>query len=215
MGALKAIQPLKIKELGLQDYEITWAAMKAFTEARHADTQDELWVVEHPPVYTLGRAGKKEHLLRKTAIPLVKTDRGGQVTYHGPGQLVIYLLLDLHRRKLGVRQLVTMIEDSIISLLSHYSITAYSDKKAPGVYVDHKKIAALGLRVSKGRTTHGLSLNINMDTAPFLDINPCGYEHLEITQCSELGIQESQRVIAHQLIMLLSKQIEKPPSPSV
>ena len=192
-----------IKNLGLQDYEAVWQAMQDFTKERNESTLDELWVVEHPPVYTLGRNGKPEHILNKTNIPTVKVDRGGQVTYHGPGQLVIYILLDLHRRKLGVRQLVNIIEDSIVALLDDYQVKAKSDKKAPGVYVDGEKIAALGLRVSKGCTTHGLSLNIDMDLSPFQDINPCGYEGLKITQCKDQNISDSMDIVAQKLGQIL------------
>ncbi len=199
----------KIKQLGLKDYSIVWQAMQDFTKARDKNTNDEIWLVEHPPVYTLGRNGKKEHILLDDAkIPIIKVDRGGQVTYHGPGQLVVYFLLDLHRRKLGVRQLVTLIEDCLVQLLAQYDVVAYSDKKAPGVYVDKKKIAALGLRVSKGCTTHGLSLNIDMDLAPFNNINPCGYAGLEVTQCVALGIEDSKDVLAEKLVQLLEKALK-------
>jgi len=197
-----------VKELGLQDYQITWQAMQDFTKARDEDTQDEIWVVEHPPVYTLGRNGKQEHILHQTTIPIINVDRGGQVTYHGPGQLVIYLLLDLHRKNLGIRKLVTLIEESIIQLLAGYNIKAYSDKKAPGVYVNKSKIAALGLRVSKGRTTHGLSLNIDMDLSPFQSINPCGYKGLEVTQCKDIGISESLITLKKRLLEILIKQLK-------
>ncbi|HIQ14590.1 MAG TPA: lipoyl(octanoyl) transferase LipB [Leucothrix sp.] len=199
-----------IKNLGQQDYQITWQAMQDFTKSRNHKTQDEIWIVEHPPVYTLGRNGKKEHILQKTDIPIIKVDRGGQVTYHGPGQIVIYILLDLHRRKLGIRQLVTLIEESIIQLLTNHAIKANSDKKAPGVYVNESKIAALGLRVSKGRTTHGLSLNVNMDLSPFQTINPCGYKGLTITQCKDLGITENMQNLATQLIDILLSLLALP-----
>lgn len=202
MGTIKPL----VKNLGQQDYQVTWQAMQDFTKARNHETQDEIWVVEHPPVYTLGRNGKKEHILQKTNIPIIKVDRGGQVTYHGPGQLVIYILLDLHRRHLGVRQLVTLIEDSIIKLLLNYDIVANSDKKAPGVYVDGSKIAALGLRVSKGCTTHGLSLNVDMDLSPFQAINPCGYKGLTITQCKNLGITENIQQLATQLLNIMLRE---------
>ena len=173
--------------------------MQKFTRTRDSTTTDELWIVQHPPVFTLGRNGKEEHILQETAIPVVKVDRGGQVTYHGPGQIVIYFLLDLHRRKLGIRRLVTLIEDCIISVLAEYNIEASSDPKAPGVYVDDKKIAALGLRVSKGCTTHGLSLNVDMDLSPFHLINPCGYKGLEVTQCVNLGIRDDLQVIVSKM----------------
>jgi len=188
--------------------------MQDFTQSRNPDTDDEIWIVEHSPVYTLGRNGKKEHILQQTDIPIINTDRGGQVTYHGPGQLVIYILLDLHRRKLGVRQFVSLIEDSLIQLLSEYAIKAYSDPKAPGVYVDGSKIAALGLRVSKGRTTHGLSLNVDMDLTPFQAINPCGYKGLTITQCKDLGIHKPIPELAKQLVLIIQQRllIHKPKS---
>jgi len=196
-----------VRHLGLSDYESTWQAMQQFTRNREADTPDELWVLEHPPVFTLGTNGKPEHILNAGDIPIVNIDRGGQVTYHGPGQLVIYLLLNLHRRKLGIRKLVTMIEDTIVALLAGYNIKANSDPDAPGVYVDGKKIAALGLRVSRGCTTHGLSLNIDMDLAPFSRINPCGYQGLEIIQCCDFGIQQSLPEIAEQLTALLQQRL--------
>jgi len=183
--------------------------MKDFTQTRDQNTPDEIWIVEHPPTFTLGRNGKEHHILQDTSIPIVKVDRGGQVTYHGPGQIVIYLLLDLHRRSMGIRQLVTLIENCIIELLAEYQITAYSDAKAPGVYVDKKKIAALGLRVSKGRTTHGLSLNVDMNLTPFQYINPCGYEGLEITQCADLGIKDSMPVLSEKLNSIINSEIIK------
>lgn len=201
MGALE--NPIVVKELGLADYQTVWKAMQDFTQERDPATPDELWIVEHPPVFTLGRNGKEHHILQDSAIPVVKVDRGGQVTYHGPGQIVIYLLLDLHRRGLGIRQLVTLIEHCIINLLAEYEIAANSDSKAPGVYVDGKKVAALGLRVSKGRTTHGLSLNVDMDMSPFNYINPCGYEGLEVTQCASLGIADDIVVLTAKLQQLL------------
>jgi len=196
-----------VKKLGSQAYLSAWQSMQDFTKNRDSNSQDEIWLLEHPPVYTLGRNGNPEHLLNKTNIPVIKVDRGGQITYHGPGQLIVYLLIDLKRRKLGVRQFVTIIEESIIELLAGYSITANSDKQAPGVYVDNKKIAALGIRVSKGCTTHGLSLNINMDLTPFQNINPCGYQGLEITQCTQLGISESSNVIQNALSDILIRKI--------
>ncbi len=201
--------PLTIKNLGQQDYQQVWQAMQDFTKTRDKQTQDELWLVEHPPVYTLGRNGKEEHILRLTDVPIIKVDRGGQVTYHGPGQLVIYLLLDLHRRKLGIRRLVTLIEDGLIALLAGYNIKAYSDKKAPGVYVNKQKIAALGLRVSKGCTTHGLSLNVDMDLSYFDNINPCGYQNLEVTHCKNLGIEDGMQVLGDKLLLLLRESLER------
>ena len=198
-----------VKKLGLQDYEKIWQAMQNFTKSRNKNTPDELWIVEHPPVYTQGRNGQPKHILKQTNIPIVKVDRGGQVTYHGSGQLVIYILLDLHRRNLGVRQLVTIIENAIIALLGEYGVKANSDKKAPGVYVKGEKIAALGLRVSKGRTTHGLSLNIDMDLMPFENINPCGYQGLKITQCKDQGINDSINILGNKLKNYLIKALPK------
>ena len=200
---------LIIRKLGLSAYEETWQAMKAFTKSRHPDTPDELWVLEHEAVYTLGTNGKPEHILNSRDIQIVHIDRGGQVTYHGPGQLVIYLLLNLHRRKLGVRKLVTMIEEAIVKLLANYGVNAASDPKAPGVYVKDKKVAALGLRVSRGLTTHGLSLNIDMDLSPFAGINPCGYEGLEVIQCKDLGIKTPLVNLADELVIELRKELQK------
>ena len=209
MGAVNKKHPLKIKQLGEQDYQIVWQAMQDFTEARNKETDDEIWVVSHPPTFTLGRNGKEEHILCQSDIPIIKVDRGGQVTYHGPGQLVVYLLLDLHRRNLGIRQLVTLIEDCLVALLGQYNIKAYADRKAPGVYVDKRKIAALGLRVSKGCTTHGLSLNVDMDLTPFANINPCGYKGLKTTQCVDLGIEDNFALLAKELIALIKSSLEE------
>lgn len=199
---------LIVKQLGLSDYQSVWQAMKNFTLKRDEHTPDELWIVEHSPVFTLGRNGKPEHILHDSHIPVIKVDRGGQVTYHGPGQVVIYLLLDLHRRKLGIRRLVTLIENCIIKLLRQYNLIANSDPKAPGVYVDGKKVAALGLRVSKGRTTHGLSLNVDMDLTPFSYINPCGYEGLEVTQTRNLGVNADMAALAAELQKMLEIQLQ-------
>lgn len=175
---------------GLQDYANIWQQMRDFTDTRDAGTVDQIWLLQHHPVYTLGQAGKAEHLLHTSDIPVIKTDRGGQITYHGPGQLIVYVLLDLQRRQRGVRQLVTLLEQSIIRLLAEYDIHSYAHKSAPGVYVmqnerEHK-IAALGLRVRKGRCYHGLALNIDMDLAPFNNINPCGYAGLAVTRLRDL-----------------------------
>ncbi len=193
------VQNIKIKQLGLQDYQPVWQAMQDFTQQRDKNTVDELWIVEHTPVFTLGRNGKRKHILDAGNIPIIPIDRGGQVTYHGPGQLVIYLLIDLKRRQLGVRQLVTHIENSLMKCLASTHISANSDPKAPGVYVDGKKVAALGLRISRGCSTHGLSLNIDMDLSIFKRINPCGYKGMEVTQCKDLGINKSMSQIAEEL----------------
>jgi lipoyl(octanoyl) transferase len=179
---------LQIKQLGLQPYETSWLAMREYTDRRDASSPDQLWLLQHTPVFTLGQAGKSEHLLEPGSIPVVRTDRGGQVTYHGPGQLIAYLLLDLRRAKLGVRALVSHLEQAVVSLLSDYRIHGAAKPEAPGVYVDGRKIAALGLRVRQGRSFHGLSLNVDMDLAPFQRINPCGYPGLDVTQLKDLGI---------------------------
>ncbi len=168
------------------DYSELWHQMKAFTDERDASTPDEIWLVEHKPVFTQGQAGKPEHVLNTSDIPIVQTDRGGQVTYHGPGQVVIYFLMDIKRKGLGVRDFVSLMEDEIIKYLGHLGIHAELKDGAPGVYVSGKKIASLGLRVRKGCTYHGLSLNVDMDLSPFLQINPCGYQGLEMTQIREL-----------------------------
>lgn len=175
-----------IRELGLVDYTPVWDAMKAFTQARSETTQDELWLLQHAPVYTLGQAGRPEHILDAGHIPVVRSDRGGQVTYHGPGQLVIYFLLDVRRRGFGVRSLVDVIEASLISTLATFDVEAHLKKGAPGVYVEERKIAALGLRVRRGCSLHGLSFNIDMDMEPFARINPCGYAGMQVTQLRDL-----------------------------
>ena len=192
-----------IRYLGEQPYKATIDKMKAFTHDRTADTPDELWVLQHPPVFTLGQAGKSEHLLNPGDIPVEKVDRGGQVTYHGPGQLVVYLLVNIKRRRLGVRHLVSLIEDSVIACLADLGLTAEARQDAPGVYVDGAKIAALGLRIHKGCAYHGLSFNLAMDMEPFQRINPCGYANLPVTQLSELAPQlfpGGETLVAEQLL---------------
>ena len=182
---------LQIRQLGRVLYEPTWHEMQSFTDRRTAETLDELWFLEHPPVFTLGRNSKAEHLHDTGDIQVVQSDRGGQVTYHGPGQLIAYVLLDINRRQLGVQSLVNLLEQTVINLLSDHGIFAERRTKAPGVYVENRKIAALGLRVRKGCSFHGLSLNVDMDLAPFSMINPCGIEDLEVTRMSDLGIKLS------------------------
>ena len=177
---------IKIKEKGLQDYNSTWQEMVSFTENRNNHTEDELWTLEHRSVFTQGLCGKPEHLLRETEIEVIKSDRGGQITYHGPGQLIVYCLIDIKRIGIGVKQMVSIIEKSIIDLLSDYSISSHKIPGAPGVYVDDSKIAALGLKVKRGKTYHGLSLNVDMNLSPYSLINPCGYKDLKITQISNL-----------------------------
>ena len=201
---------LIVRHLGQQPYESVWQDMQRFTEQRNKSTNDEIWVVQHPPVFTLGKAGKAEHLLNTGDIPVVQVDRGGQVTYHGPGQLVIYVLLDLNRLKLGIRELVTRLENCVISLLSEYDIKAESKKEAPGVYVDGRKIAALGLRVRRGCCFHGLALNVDMNLEPFARINPCGYEGLETTQIADFIDDINFDIITQQLLEQLEHQIQNP-----
>jgi len=199
--------PVVVRNLGLKDYTTVWRDMQQFSKSRNINTADEFWVVQHPPVFTQGTNSKTEHLLNVGNIPVVQIDRGGQVTYHGPGQQIIYLLLNLRERNLGVRTLVSLMEDAIIATLGYYGIEANNDPKAPGVYVNKRKIAALGLRVSRGCTTHGLSLNIDMDLEPFSRINPCGYKGLQITQCKDLGITESPDVITERLLTELQQRL--------
>lgn len=200
---------LVVKRLGRVDYAPTFQAMQDFTASRTADTPDELWIVEHPPVYTLGQAGKPEHILRDVGIPLVQIDRGGQVTYHGPGQVVIYLLLDLPRLKVKVRELVTAIEQAVIDLLAEYGVTAERRDGAPGVYVGDAKIAALGLRIRNGCSYHGVSLNVDMDLSPFDAINPCGYAGLQVIQTKDVNIPLTAHEAGEQLSQHLLKQLEK------
>ena len=200
-------QSLVVKNLGEELYTETWQAMKKFTDSREAHAPDEIWFVQHPPVYTLGQAGKVEHLLTPGDIPVVHSDRGGQVTYHGPGQLVCYLLIDVRRRKLGVRDLVTAIEQSIVQLIKAYGVVSESKREAPGVYVDGRKLAALGLRIRKGCSYHGLSLNVDMDLEPFSNINPCGFEGLEVIDMKRLGIDRSMTEVMEALTDILIRQI--------
>lgn len=198
--ALISIPPVVVKRLGVADYEPTWRAMQAFSAARTSATADEIWLLEHPPVYTLGVAGRPAHLPRKpSAIPVVKIDRGGQITYHGPGQLVAYILLDMKRRALTVRPLVRLMETAVIDLLSEYGISAAGRIDAPGVYVGAAKIAALGLRISRGACYHGLALNVDMDLSPFAIIDPCGYPGLTVTQMRDLGARESVTDVGEKL----------------
>ncbi len=180
--------------------------MRAFTEARHADTLDELWQVEHPPVFTQGLAGKAEHLLAPGDIPVIRVDRGGQVTYHGPGQVVVYCLLDVRRLGLSVRGLVTALEQAVIELLAAQGVTAQARPDAPGVYVDDAKVASLGLRLRQGRSYHGLSLNVDMDLEPFTRINPCGYPGLRVTQLRDLGVCLTPDAVAEELLPVLGRQ---------
>lgn len=200
---------LQVKNLGRVEYEPTWQAMLAFTVARTAETPDEIWIVEHPPVYTLGQAGKPEHLLTDIGIPMIKIDRGGQITYHGPGQVVIYLLLDLHRMQIKVRELVTAIEQAVIDFLAPYGVDAQRLAGAPGVYVGDAKIAALGLKIKNGCSYHGLSLNVDMDLYPFTAINPCGYAGLKVVQTKDFNIPLTANQAGEQLTQYLLRQLDK------
>jgi lipoyl(octanoyl) transferase len=198
-----------VKHLGCVDYSATVQAMRDFTMQRAADTCDELWVTQHPPVYTLGVAARAQHLPRfDNGIPVVKTDRGGQITYHGPGQLIVYLLLDLQRRKLTVRPLVRLMENAVIDLLAEYGVAASGRVDAPGVYAGDAKVAALGLRIRNGRCYHGLALNIDMNLTPFLAIDPCGYAGLPVTQTRDLGIGDSIDVLERKIVRHLVSRLQ-------
>ena len=208
--------PLIVRQLGLQDYQEIWHKMQGFTDNRNVETIDEVWLVEHYPVFTQGQAGKPEHLLQSSAIPLVQSDRGGQITYHGPGQQVMYVLIDIRRHQnLNVRRLVTALEQSVVRTLADYAIEGYSKVDAPGVYIDGKKICSLGLRIRKGCSFHGLAFNINMDLQPFHYINPCGYAGLEMCQLADfIGREEavldkvSPKLVNH-LVELLGYNLTK------
>ena len=202
-----------IRALGRTDYETTWRAMQAFTDARVANTPDEIWLLEHPPVYTLGLAGRREHILRDNGIPAIKVDRGGQVTYHGPGQLVAYTLFDLRRPKMGIRDMVRRIEASVVQWLDFVGISAHGKTSAPGVYVlvagVEAKIAALGLKVRNGCTYHGLAVNIAMDLAPFADIDPCGFPGLAVTQLADLGVARTLEAAGAELAPILATKLTR------
>ena len=192
-----------VRQLGRQPYEPIFEAMKRFTDERDQNTQDEIWLVEHDAVFTQGQAGKAEHILMPGDIPVVQVDRGGQVTYHGPGQQVIYLMLNIKRRKLGVRHLVTAMEESVVGLLEKYGVTAYPKPDAPGVYVDEKKVCSLGLRIRNGCSFHGLALNVNMDLSPFQRINPCGYAGMEMIDTARLNGPTTLETAGNELTHLL------------
>ncbi|WP_017092178.1 lipoyl(octanoyl) transferase LipB [Vibrio splendidus] len=194
---------LIVKKLGRQDYEPVWKAMHKFTDERTEEDVDQVWLVEHNPVFTQGQAGKAEHVLNAGDIPVIQSDRGGQVTYHGPGQLVAYFLINIRRKKFGVRDLVTHIENLVINTLKAYNINSTARPDAPGVYVDSKKICSLGLRIRRGCSFHGLALNVDMDLSPFLRINPCGYQGMEMAQVSQLGGPSELESVEQQLIQEL------------
>ena len=197
-----------MRRLGKVDYLPTWVAMKQFTAARNDGDADELWLLQHPPVYTLGQAARAAHLPRTvTHIPVVKSDRGGQITYHGPGQIVVYTMVDLRRLRTSVRQLVRRMENSVIELVGQYGINASARDEAPGVYVDDAKIAALGLRIRNGCSYHGLSVNVDMDLAPFADIDPCGYPGLRVSQLRDLGVGDNIDTLGEKLLVSLRNNL--------
>ncbi|MEP6907072.1 MAG: lipoyl(octanoyl) transferase LipB [Pseudoxanthomonas sp.] len=201
-----SVWPCRVRELGRQPYEPVWRAMQRFTDARGDTTDDEIWMVEHDPVFTLGQAGKPEHVLAPGDIPVIHVDRGGQVTYHGPGQIVAYPLFDLKRMKVGVREYVNRIEQAIIDTAADWNIQAERKQGAPGVYVAGAKVAALGIRVRRGCTFHGLSFNIGMDLEPFHRINPCGYEGLQVTALGDLGGPSGMDTVKPVLLQQLARQ---------
>jgi lipoyl(octanoyl) transferase len=201
---------LVVRALGRVEYEPTWRAMQNFTAQRSPDTPDEIWLLEHPPVYTQGQAGKPEHLIAATEIPVIPIDRGGQITYHGPGQVVAYVLVDLRRRGYGIRELVSRMEQAVIDLLAAQGVAAERRSGAPGVYVNGAKIAALGLRVKHGCTYHGLALNVDMDLSPFAAINPCGYPGLAVTDCRRLGAALTVADAGLSLVEALRHRIDAP-----
>jgi lipoyl(octanoyl) transferase len=198
---------LQVRLLGVCEYTPVWKEMQAFTRQRNAETQDELWLLQHPPVFTQGMNGKPEHLLAPGNIPVVAVDRGGQVTYHGPGQLVAYAMLDLARLGIGIRRLVEVLEQSVIDWLAEQGVTAQARRDAPGVYVEGAKVAALGLRIKRGCSYHGLALNVNMDLEPFSRINPCGYQGMPVTQLGELGISLSVEEVGQSWLPYLAAQL--------
>lgn len=200
-------QTINIRWLGKQDYLSCWQAMKDFTNQRNSETPDEIWLLEHHPVFTQGQNGKAEHILNAGTIPVIQTDRGGQVTYHGPGQLMVYTLIDLKRKHLNVREFVTLLENAVIAILAEYNIHAAAKLEAPGVYVDGKKICSIGLRIRRGCSYHGIAFNICMDLAPFSQINPCGFTALEMTQFSTLGGSDNTQEIGLKLATYLTKKL--------
>ncbi len=202
-------QHFVVKTLGLCDYQSTWQAMKDFTHNRNEQTRDEIWLLQHPPVFTQGIAGKPEHLLHNHGIAVIKTDRGGQITYHGPGQVIAYVLLDIRRLKLGVRELVRRLESAVIGVLEDYHIKAAGRVEAPGVYVGNAKIASLGLKIKRSFCYHGIALNVDMDLTPFLYINPCGYQGLQVTQTKDLGIPDGVEILGARLANQLQEQLLK------
>ena len=203
-----ATESLIVRDIGLQLYTPVWLRMQHFTDSRNANDLDEIWLGEHFPVFTQGQAGKQEHIINPGDIPVVPVDRGGQVTYHGPGQLMMYILLDIRRRKLGVRQLVTALEQCIVLTLAEFDVVAYAKKDAPGVYVDEKKICSVGLRIRKGCSFHGLALNVDMDLSPFQRINPCGYAGLEMINSKNVNAVNTIREAKHLVVIHFCKLLD-------
>lgn len=209
-SAAVTVMPPLLKYLGAVPYEPTWRAMQRFTDERDEHTRDEIWFLEHPPVFTLGLNGKPEHVLAAGEIPVVQIDRGGQVTYHGPGQLVVYPLIDLRRHQLGVRELVMALENAVIETVHAYGIRAEARRDAPGVYVDGRKLASIGLRIRRGSTYHGLAFNVNMDLEPFNRINPCGYQGLQVVDLMQLGVKRDLVEVAQSLAGNLLRSLKLP-----
>lgn len=205
---LNPTNTVTIRWLGQKDYEACWQAMQQFTNQRNEETIDEIWLLEHHPVFTQGQNGKAEHILNPGNIPIVQTDRGGQVTYHGPGQLMVYTLVDLKRKQLNVRELVSLLEQSIIDLLAEYGIKAHAKREAPGVYVDEKKICSIGLRIRRGCSYHGIAFNVSLDLEPFTRINPCGFAELKMTQFAALGGLKGTLETGNKLVNYLVKSLE-------
>ncbi len=198
---------LNVRWLARQDYLASWEAMQNFTNSRHENTSDEIWLLEHDPVFTQGQNGKPEHILNPGNIPVIQTDRGGQVTYHGPGQLMLYILVDLRRKHINVRELVSLLENAIIQLLSEHGIIAYAKKEAPGVYVDEMKICSIGLRIRKGCSYHGIAFNVSLDLEPFSRINPCGFTQLKMTHFAQLGGLDNTLESGKKLVSYLTNSL--------
>lgn len=208
VSTFSPIENIILRQLGLKPYHLVWQAMISLTEQRHTTTLDEIWLVQHPAIFTQGRSGKTENLLLTSDIPVFQSDRGGKITYHGPGQQVMYLMIDLKRLNISPHQLVKVIEKTVIQTLVYFGIIAYSDSKAPGIYVQGKKICSLGLRIHKGCSLHGFALNVDMDLTPFLSINPCGYANMEMTQVSEwvkkpISLEEIHPILIKKFIQQL------------
>ena len=206
-AALEVSGNIVVRELGLRDYEPVWRQMQVFTDSRDSDTSDEIWFTQHTPVFTLGLNAAQEHVLAPGDIPVIQIDRGGQVTYHGPGQLMIYPLIDIRRAGLGVRELVSALEQSVVDLAAEYGIDAASRRDAPGVYVAGTKLASIGLRIRRGASFHGMALNVDVDLEPFSRINPCGFENLEVTDLARLGVEHDLPTVRDQLLPYLLQHL--------